>query len=81
MSSGHPISTDRSGAETAVMFEMLTTFDEKAYEEGLREEGREEGRLEERANTEAERANTEKERECAERYKKLLLANGIDPDQ
>ncbi len=28
----------------AVMLEMLTTFDEKEYEEGLREEGREEGR-------------------------------------
>ena len=34
---------------SAVMLEMLTEFDEKAYEEGLREEGREE----ERKNTEA----------------------------
>ncbi len=33
------------------MLEMLTTFDEKEYEEGLREEGREE----ERVNTERER--------------------------
>ena len=29
---------------SAVMLEMLTTFDEKEYEEGLCEEGREEGR-------------------------------------
>ena len=28
---------------SAVMLEMLTQFDEKSYEEGLREEGREEG--------------------------------------
>jgi hypothetical protein len=28
---------------SAVMLEILTTFDKKAYEEGLREEGREEG--------------------------------------
>ena len=40
-----------SGERSAVMLEMLTTFDEKVYEEGLREEGREE----ERANTERER--------------------------
>ena len=107
---------------SAVMLEMLTYFDEKGYEEGLREEarekglkegreeglregrekglkegrekglkegrekglkegrekglreGREEGREEERANTEAERAR-------ADRYRELLLANGIDPDQ
>ena len=37
----------------AVMLEMLTEFDEKAYEEGLREEGRKEGREEERKKTEA----------------------------
>ena len=29
---------------SAVMLEILTTFDKKAYEDGLREEGREEGR-------------------------------------
>ncbi len=33
-----------SEERAAVMLEMLTTFDEKEYEEGLREEGREEGR-------------------------------------
>ena len=30
---------------SAVMLEMLTLFDEKNYEEGLREEGREEEKL------------------------------------
>ena len=40
-----------SEERSAVMLEMLTTFDEKVYEEGLREEGREE----ERVNTERER--------------------------
>ncbi len=44
-----------SEERAAVMLEMLTEFDEKAYAEGLREEGREEGRAEERANTEWER--------------------------
>ncbi len=49
-----------SEERSAVMLEMLTTFDEKAYEEGLREEGREE----ERANTEREmhRADIAEER-------------------
>ena len=35
-----------SEERSAVMLEMLTTFDEKVYAEGLREEGREEGREE-----------------------------------
>ena len=42
-----------SEERSAVMLEMLTTFDEKLYAEGLREEGREkglaEGRIEGRA--------------------------------
>ncbi len=80
------------------MLEMLTYFDEKGYEEGLREEarekglkegrekglkeGREEGREEGRKEgREEERANTEAERARADRYRELLLANGIDPDQ
>lgn len=45
----------------SVMLDILTSFDKKSYEEGLREEGREE----ERARTEAERANTERERKRA----------------
>ena len=45
-----------SEERSAVMLEMLTTFDEKAYEEGLREEGREE----ERRNTERERRRADK---------------------
>ncbi len=45
------------------MLEMLTTFDEKLYEEGLREEIREELRKEVR---EEERARTETERKRAE---------------
>ncbi len=40
-----------SEERSAVMLEMLTYFDKKAYEEGLRDEGHEE----ERANTEQER--------------------------
>ena len=35
-----------SEERSAVMLEMLTQFDEKSYEEGLREEGREEARYE-----------------------------------
>ena len=35
-----------SEERSAVMLEMLTTFDEKLYAEGLREEGREEMRIE-----------------------------------
>ncbi len=48
---------------SAVMLEMLTEFDEKTYEEGLREEGREEGREQGRKE---ERANTERERKRAD---------------
>ena len=44
-----------SEERSSVMLEMLSSFDEKVYEEGLREEGREEGRKEERQNTERER--------------------------
>ena len=61
-----------SEERSAVMLEMLTTFDEKEYEEGLREEGREEGRLEGRAEGRA----AEREmniRKIAENY----LANGL----
>ena len=50
------------GERAAVKLEMLTTFDEKLYEEGLREEGREE----ERANTEKERQRADKERQRAD---------------
>lgn len=53
------LSEERAG----VMLEMLTEFDQKLYEEGLREEGREEGikqgREQERAKTEAERKRAE----------------------
>ena len=55
-----------SEERSAVMLEMLTQFDEKSYEEGLREEGREE----ERANTQKERLRAdaaEKRVEAAER--------------
>ena len=52
-----------SEERSAVMLEMLTTFDEKAYEEGLREEGFEKGRAEGRAE---ERANTEREKRRAD---------------
>ncbi len=64
-----------SEERSAVMLEMLTTFDEKLYEEGLREEawakglsegrakGREQGRAEGRAE---ERLNTDRERQRAE---------------
>ena len=38
---------------------ILTEFDEKGYEQTIREEGREEGRAEERKNTEAERKRAE----------------------
>ncbi len=55
------------GERAAVKLEMLTTFDEKLYEEGLREEGREEGREEERANTEKERQRADKERQRADK--------------
>ena len=48
-----------SKERAAVMLEMLTTFDEKVYAEGLREEGREEGRAEERKNTDRERARAD----------------------
>ncbi len=34
---------------------ILTEFDERGYEQTIREEGREEGRTEERKNTEIER--------------------------
>jgi len=37
------------------MLDILTTFDEKEYANGLREEGRAEGRAEEQINTERER--------------------------
>ncbi len=74
-----------SEERSAVMLEMLTTFDEKEYEEGLREEGREEGRVEgreeERVNTEAERRRADEADRRADRYRELLLTNGIDPDQ
>ncbi|MCR5650758.1 MAG: hypothetical protein K6F86_06200 [Lachnospiraceae bacterium] len=54
---------------SAVMLEMLTTFDEKVYEEGLREEGREEGREEERANTEREKKRAERAEAALAAYK------------
>ena len=50
------------GERAAVKLEMLTTFDEKLYEEGLREEGREE----ERVNTEKERQRADEERQRAD---------------
>ncbi len=57
---------------------FLTEFNEEAWKETIREEALEEGREEGR---EEERANTEAERRRADRYKELLLANGIDPDK
>ena len=52
------------------MLEMLTTFDEKEYLAGVREEaiaeGRAEGRAEEQANTEREKRRADAEKERAE---------------
>ena len=53
------------------MLEMLTSFDEKVYEEGLREEGREEGREEERRNTERERQRADNAEAELKKYKEL----------
>ena len=47
------------------MLEMLTQFDEKNYEEGLREEGR----AEEHANTERERMRADAAEAELRRYK------------
>ena len=55
------------------MLEILTEFDEKAYEEGLREEGRkegrEEGREEERKNTEIEKKRADEAEAELAKYK------------
>ena len=68
---------------SAVMLEMLTEFDEKTYEEGLREEGREEGRKEGREEgrkegreegRKEERINTERERRRADDEKEKRLS-------
>ncbi len=53
----------------SVVLEMLTTFDEKLYEDGLREEGRAEGRAEERLRTEKERKRADKAEAELARYK------------
>ena len=59
---------------SAVMLEMLTEFDEKTYEEGLREEGREEGRKEgHEEGRKEERINTEKERRRADKAEAELV--------
>ena len=50
------------------MLEMLTQFDEKNYEEGLREEGR----AEERANTEKERLRADEAEKRAEATREKL---------
>ncbi len=62
-----------SEERSAVMLEMLTQFDEKSYEEGLREEGREE----ERANTEKERLRAEAAEKRAEAAEKKLAEHGL----
>ena len=62
-----------SEERSAVMLEMLTQFDEKSYEEGLREEGREE----ERANTEKERLRAEAAEKRAEAAEKILKEHGL----
>ena len=62
-----------SEERAAVMLEMLTRFDEKSYEEGLREEGREE----ERANTEKERLRAEAAEKRAEAAEKKLAEHGL----
>lgn len=62
---------------SAVMLEMLTSFDEKEYRKGLQEEakaaglaeGRAEGRAEERANTERERQRADAAEAELARYK------------
>ena len=71
---------ERSG----VMLEMLTVFDEKLYEEGLREEGWEKGleegrkegiekgKEEERKKTELEREKAELERQRADKAEREL---------
>ncbi len=51
------------------MLEMLTTFDEKEYEKGLKEEGRAEGREEERANTARERKRADEAEAALAAYK------------
>ncbi len=62
-----------SEERSAVMLEMLTRFDEKSYEEGLREEGREE----DRANTEKERLRAEAAEKRAEAAEKKLAEHGL----
>ncbi len=58
---------------SAVMLEILTTFDEKEYEKGLKEEahakGMEEGRAEERVNTERERKRADEAEAALAAYK------------
>lgn len=66
-----------SEERSAVMLEMLTQFDEKSYEEGLREEGRAEGRAEERANTEKERLRADEAEKRAEAAEKILAEHGL----
>ena len=62
-----------SEERSAVMLEMLTQFDEKNYEEGLREEGR----AEERANTEKERLRADEAEKRAEAAEKILAEHGL----
>lgn len=62
-----------SEERSAVMLEMLTQFDEKSYEEGLREEGREE----ERANTQKERLRADAAEKRAEVAEKRLAEHGL----
>ena len=58
------------------MLEMLKEFDEKQYEEGIREEGIEigieKGREEERKKTELEREKAELERQRADKAEREL---------
>ena len=66
---------------SAVMLDILTTFDEKSYAEGLREEGREEGRKEERENTEREKVRADKAEAELEKCRILLAKHGISYEE
>ena len=67
------ITLELSEERSAVMLEMLTQFDEKSYEEGLREEGR----AEERANTGKERLRADEAEKRAEAAEKVLEEHGL----
>ncbi|MBR2186500.1 MAG: hypothetical protein IJ857_04105, partial [Lachnospiraceae bacterium] len=66
---------------SAVMLDILTTFDEKSYAEGLREEGREEGRKEEREPTERETVRADKAEAELEKCRSLLAKHGISYEE